>query len=319
MSQPSRSARLYLLFIFISFGVLGFIFAEMEADVAVSLEGESRRGQGNDAIRIEVGGLISEVFVSEGDHIQVDMPILRLDDTEVRDQIRSLDAEIMGAKAVIESKRTTQKIYQKEVVAVERLVKKGLEPNSAARKARVDLGLAEAGLIEAEGKLKVLESRKAQYADRLDRYVLKSQSAGKLLRLHRFSRGDVVQAGDLIGDLVPDEGELVYEAKVKPSDIASVVVGNEAKITLRASNRYEIKPKYGKVVYVSPSSITPNEGEPYFVARVKLNEEELIGDAGMFAEVGHMVDISVKSGKRSVLAFIMSPLVKGAERAMQEQ
>jgi len=319
MSAVKQSTRNYLIMLVVGFLGIGVVFSQMDADIAVSLVGESVRGSGNHSVRSEVGGLITDVYVEEGNRIDVGAPILQLDATDVSDEIASLEAEIIGAKSVIKSKKATKAIHEKELASVERLVEKGLEPKSELRKARVELGLAEAGLIDAEGQLSVLEAHRSRLQDRLSRYQVKSSAKGQLLRLHRFARGDVLKAGDLIGEIVPEDGQLLFEAKVSPMDIASVAVGNPAKVTLRAVNRYEVKPRHGKVVYVSPASLETEQGDRYFITRIALNEDVTGPDAAMLSEVGHVADISVKSGQRSVLAFVLSPLVRGAERVFQER
>ena len=317
-NKIGKSEKIYLTIILVCFASIGFIFYKMNVDIATSLVGEAIRGNGNFSVRSEVSGNISEVLVKEGDEVLPNTIIAKLDNTDLLDEIAAIEAEIIGAKAIIESKQATQKIYESELISVERLVKKGLEPKSSARSARVVLGLAEASLIEAEGQLAVLNAHKKILSGRLDRYVVKSNHAGKLLKLYRFSTGDVLQQGDVIGEIVPFDGELFFESRVSPSDIESVSVGDPAKVTLNALNRYEANPLDGEVVYVSPSSFEDENGQTYFIARISLldnSELEINSDNG----VGYTADISVKSGERSVLAFVLSPIVRGIERTFKER
>ena len=313
------STRKYLLALMLGFFAIGFVFSQMDADIAVGLVGDSVRGVGNQTLRAEVGGVIQQVHVSEGDLLKPGDQVISLDATDTQDEILSLKAEILGIETLIKSKTLAKGIYQKEVKSVTNLVKKGLEPKSALRKAEVDLALSDAALIEAQGQLAVNQSHLERLNDRLERYKVKSAVSGQLLKLHRYASGDVLKAGDLIGEIVPDEGALSFEAKVDPSDIASVRVGYPAKVTLRAVNRYEVKPLYGQVSYVSPASIEAEDGSRYFIARITLDEGNQLLSEGLVSDVGHTADISVKSGQRSVLAFVLSPLVRGAERVFQER
>ena len=320
MSKASTSTKLYLWFILMGFGALGYIFSEMEADISVGLTGQSVRGAGNYFVRSKVDGTISEVATAKGANVASGDLIVRLSTLELDDEIATVDAEILGVEAVLESKRQTQSIYENEIEAVKALVDKRLEPMSALRAAKLELALAKASMIEVLGELDVLKARRGLMERRKERYTVTTPVDGSVLELHRFAEGDVLKTGDIIAEIVPRDGELVFETKVSPADIADVKVGYSARISFVAANRYEAKPVTGKVTYVSASTMEEKDGTVFFTANVTLDEgqEENIPE-GLAAEVGHQVEISITSGQRSVLAFIMSPLVRGAQKVFSER
>lgn len=113
---------------------------------------------------------------------------------------------------------------------------------------------------------------------------------------------------------------MIFEAKVNPADISSVKVGNSALIALSSINRYEVTPFPGKVIYVSPASLTDSDGEVYLIARITPSPlQELPQNVVQLLAVGQTADISIKSSEWSVLAFLMSPIIRGLGRVFTEK
>jgi multidrug efflux pump subunit AcrA (membrane-fusion protein) len=165
-----------------------------------------------------------------------------------------------------------------------------------------------------------LKAQKNKIETRLAKYKITSPLAGRLVKLHKFNSGDVLKAGDILAEISPNEGDLNFEAKVQPTDISMVKVGNPARITLTAFNRYEVKPIIGKVTYVSSSSLVDSEGKSFFLARVTpdvgyLEAVQKVSPLG----VGMSAEISISSGSRSILAFLLSPLMRGASKTFTEK
>jgi len=308
-----------LILILAGFVLIGIILSQMQVDISVAVIGKSIKGSGNLMVRSQVDGQIETISAVEGQKLAQKEKILQISNKVIADEVDSLKTEIIGAKSLVNSRIKTQSVYQSELKVMEELVEKGLEPKSELRKISVNLALSDASLIEAQGRLDVLESRLSQALDKLSKYEVSSPAQGNLLKLYRYSQGDFIKAGDLIAEIIPQDGELQFEAEVNLQDISSVAIGNPARVTLHASNRYEVKPKMGKVTYVSPSSLTNDKGESYFITRIKLDKPLTADDIGNVSTTGHSADISIKSGSRSVLAFVMSPLLRGSERVFQEQ
>jgi HlyD family type I secretion membrane fusion protein len=269
----------------------------------------------------------------------------------------SLVQEIRGAQTVLESKLVRLLTLEKEVQAVKSMVDLGLEPAGELRKSELAYQTAQADIVELKAKIALLKTqirglepasdlRKAEMAvvvgrreiieaetkatvlrsqiERLQlkskRYLIESPQQGTLLKLYKFNRGDSVKSGDAIAEIVPDDGKIMFEARINPSDIASVKVGNTALIALSSVNRYETSSFAGKVTYVSPASLLDNDAKPYFVAHVVPETEvDLPLEITRLLDVGQVAEISIKSSERSVLAFLLNPLMRGGSKVFTEK
>ncbi len=104
-----------------------------------------------------------------------------------------------------------------------------------------------------------------------------------------------------------------------PADVEAVKAGNEALIAGSAFNRYEVVPFKGLVTYLSPASLVDAYGDAYFIARIKpTNLEALQPGVIAMLSVGQGAKISIKSSERSVLAFLLGPLIRGSSQVFAE-
>ena len=269
----------------------------------------------------------------------------------------SLMEEIAGTQNLLAAKRDLVKTLEQEYIAIQKLVAAGLEPAGELRSADLALSRARIDLVELQSKIALLkvrvsgsepagELRKAELAVRSSvvevaeiearisalemqvarnvakslRYKVLAPQAGIVLKLLKYNVGDVVRAGDPVAEIVPDAGDVIFEAKVSPADVAAVKVGNEALIALSAFNRYEVVPFKGLVTYLSPASLVDANGDAYFIARIKpANLDALPPGVIAMLSVGQAAEISIKSSERSVLAFLLGPLIRGSSQVFTER
>jgi len=318
--SASRKSYFYLWLLLLGLTALGYLFLYMKADVAIPVQGRSMRGLGNHLVRADADASIKAVHITEGAHVIPGTPLLSLNDTEVEADVASLGQEIQNSMAMMQAKRLLIATHEKEYLAVKTMVEKGLEPTGELRKAELALSVARAEVLEIEGKILVLQAQIQRLAAKAQRYKINASHPGTLLKLLKYNIGDVVKAGDPVAEIVPDDGEVIFEAKINPADISSVKIGNNALIALTSINRYEVTPFPGKVTYVSPASLTDSDGETYFIARITPSPlHELPQNIVQLLGVGQTADISIKSSERSVLAFLMSPIIRGFARVFTEK
>lgn len=316
----NRQSRYFLWLLLLGLGALVYLFLYMKADVAIPLQGLSMRGLGNMVIRADADASIKSVHITEGAQVTPGTPIISLNDVEIEAEMASLEQEIRGVQILLQAKQALLATHEKEYQAVKAMVDRGLEPAGELRKAELSVNTAKAEIVESEVKIGVLQSQGLRLAAKASRYQVISPHSGTVLKLLKYSIGDVVKAGDPIAEIVPDMGEIVFEAKVSPKDISSVKVGNDALIALSAFNRYEVTPFSGSVTYVSQASLTNNEGETYFIARISPTQDAKIPrEVVRLLGVGQTADISIKSSERSVMAFLLDPLMRGSSKVFTEK
>jgi biotin carboxyl carrier protein len=194
----ARQSRFFLWMLLLGLGALGYLFLYMKADVAIPLQGLSMRGLGNMVIRADADASIKSVHITEGAHVTPGTPIISLNVVEIEAEMASLEQEVLGVKIMMQAKQALLATHEKEYQAVKAMVDRGLEPAGELRKAELSVNTAKAEIVESEVKIGVLQAQGLRLAAKASRYQVISPHAGTVLKLLKYSIGDVVKAGDPI-------------------------------------------------------------------------------------------------------------------------
>ncbi len=138
--------------------------------------------------------------------------------------------------------------------------------------------------------------------------------AGRAVNLQVHTVGGVVRAGDPIVDIVPDETALVVEVRVQPQDVEEVHTGMPAEVRLAAYNARTTPLVSGKVSYVSADRlIDPAHGTPYYTVHVTLDARP-----AERIEPGMPVEAFLRTRERSMLDYLLDPVINVTRRSMRE-
>ena len=167
------------------------------------------------------------------------------------------------------------------------------------------------------GKLNALNEGAVALADRVDKASVKSPVRGRVQRLLANTVGGVVQPGKDIVEIVPLDDNLVLEAKVQPKDIAFIHPGQDATVKFTAYDFAIYGGLSAKVENISPDTVVDERGNAFYLVRVHTTKpgfsEKLPIIPGMTAEV------DVLTGRKSVLSYMLKPVLKVQSRAMSER
>ena len=133
--------------------------------------------------------------------------------------------------------------------------------------------------------------------------------------------GGFVQAGEKVMEVVPMGDKLLVETRVKPSDIAFIKVGDRALVKVTAYDFSTYGGLEGKVVRVSADSIYDEaEREAYFIVIVETQKSYLTA-AGRRLPItpGMMTDTQIITGRKSVLSYLLKPVLKARSDALRER
>jgi adhesin transport system membrane fusion protein len=133
--------------------------------------------------------------------------------------------------------------------------------------------------------------------------------------------GGFVQAGEKVMEVVPMGDKLLVETRVKPSDIAFIKVGDKALVKVTAYDFSSYGGLDGKVVQVSADSIyDEKEREAYFIVIVETQKSYLTA-AGRRLPItpGMMTDTQIITGRKSVLSYLLKPVLKARSDALRER
>jgi len=133
--------------------------------------------------------------------------------------------------------------------------------------------------------------------------------------------GGFVQAGEKVMEVVPMGDKLLVETRVKPSDIAFIKVGDKALVKVTAYDFSTYGGLDGKVVQVSADSIYDEvEREAYFIVIVE-TERAFLEKGGRRLPItpGMMTDTQIITGRKSVLSYLLKPVLKARSDALRER
>jgi adhesin transport system membrane fusion protein len=133
--------------------------------------------------------------------------------------------------------------------------------------------------------------------------------------------GQYVQPGQKIMEVVPMGDKLLVETRVRPSDIAFIKVGDKALVKVTAYDFSIYGGLDGRVVQVSADSIyDENEKQAFFTVIVE-TEKSFLTASGHRLPItpGMMTDTQIITGRKSVLTYLLKPVLKARSDALHER
>ncbi|MBI2769664.1 MAG: HlyD family type I secretion periplasmic adaptor subunit [Burkholderiales bacterium] len=180
---------------------------------------------------------------------------------------------------------------------------------------------------EIEGQLaevaRDVQSEEGKYlalkAD-LERIEIKSPAAGQVVGLAFQAAGGVIQPGQKLMDIIPENEPLVLETRVPPHMIDRVHAGLPVDVRFTAFAHSPQLVVHGKVSSVSGDLLSdPQTGAPYFLARAVVTPDGLKQLGGRQLQPGMPVEVVFTTGQRTMLTYLLNPLTKRVAAAMKEE
>jgi adhesin transport system membrane fusion protein len=172
-------------------------------------------------------------------------------------------------------------------------------------------------LADVLAKLSALKEGAVGLADRVDKAQVRSPVRGRVQRLLANTVGGVVQPGRDIVEIVPLDDALVLEARIVPKDIAFIRPGQPATVKFTAYDFSIYGGMDATVENISPDTTVDERGNAFYLVRVRTSQASF-GDKlpiipGMTAEV------DVLTGRKSVLSYLLKPVLKLQAYALRER
>lgn len=175
-------------------------------------------------------------------------------------------------------------------------------------------------LNEAETEYSRVGTESSALADQVTRTVIKSPINGIVQKIYVNTVGGVIKPGDNLIEIVPTEGGLLVEAKVKPSDIAFLYPGQKAVVKVTAYDFSVYGSMDGVVSTISPDTETDEKENVYYIIRIQTNKKYLGSKEKPLKIIpGMMVNVDVVTGKKTVLEYILKPLLKAKQYTFSER
>ena len=274
----------------------------------------------------------------------------------VDEQIKQKKQELRELYAKIKQEKTTLKLMEDEVSITKPLVQRGLVSQVEFLQLKRQLNTLK-GDLEASRlaiprlKSKITESKNKiseitfEYTnkakkelnevvaeisrisetntaldDKVKRTLVRSPVDGTVQQLLINTIGGVVQPGMDLVEIVPAQDTLLVEAKIKPSDIAFLRPNLKAMVKFSAYDFAIHGGLDGKLNHISADTITNEKGESHYLVRIKTEKNHLGTDSKPLPiMVGMTVSVDIITGKKTVLDYILKPILKAKQSALRER
>jgi adhesin transport system membrane fusion protein len=174
---------------------------------------------------------------------------------------------------------------------------------------------------QVNAKIAVNEQSLLGAQGKLSRTEIRSPVDGVVNDVQVTTIGGYVQPGQKIMEVVPLGEKLLVETRVKPSDIAFIKVGDKALVKVTAYDFSIYGGLEGRVVQVSADSIyDENEKQAFFTVLVQTDKSFLMASGHRLPiNPGMMTDTQIITGRKSVLTYLLKPVLKARSEALRER
>ena len=325
------------------------LLAEQSAAASVSFPAWLIEATSNDPTALEAMVAQRALFDTRAKALEDRKDILRRRMEQLREEIAGLEAQIVADSRQIA-------LIDEEIQDVEQLYRKGLERKSrllALQRARTDIHgnraerrarIARAQQAIGETELQIIaqataqleavneeasqiqvelaevEQRLAASRDVLQRTLISAPVDGTVVALRFRTPGGVVRPGEPVLEIVPDNEELLIDARLSPMDIDVVRAGLPARVVLPAFQQRHMPQIEGRVRQVSPDAIADAQtGQRFFAVRVEIDRDRLATLApAIELTPGMPAEVYITTGERTALDYLLGPLYDSLRRAWRE-
>lgn len=330
----------------------------MEARLLAEQIGAERITHHPDVLAELADPLIQRHVQSQEQLLRTRRAALLADTSAIEESIRGVEAMRQSYTSMIESRRSQQRILQEQLNNIRGLVQEGYAPRNQQLDLERQLADLSASLADLMGnQLRAgqniaelsqrLIARRQDYRKESDtqladvvrevqsdegklramreevaRTEIRSPSAGQVVGLVFQTIGGVIPPGQRVLDVVPESEPLLLEARILPHLINSVQPGLLADVRFSSFAHSPQLVVEGKVVSVSGDLLTeqtPMGPVSFFLARVEITPKGM-KDLGVHQiQPGMPAEVIIKTGERTVLTYLLHPLVRRVAASMKEQ
>ncbi|MGE4317746.1 MAG: HlyD family type I secretion periplasmic adaptor subunit [Deferribacterales bacterium] len=305
--------------------------------------------------RLKYMDIPKELFLNETDLYNKDMSALKTDKYIIQEQINQVVIRNQELTSRIKSLKDTLELTNREISMTEPMVYRGAaskvdliklkkEYTSTAsdiESSQIKMRENTASVQEYRQKLNQKDSEfrsKAQenynlasadinklsekisgFEDQVSRSEVVSPVEGIVKQVYINTLGGVIKPGMDIMEIVPLGDKLEVEAKIKPSDIGFIHEGQKALIKLTAFDFSIYGGLEAVVTHVSPDT-TVNEDEVYYIVKLQTDSSVIVKNGIKHKIIpGMIVSADIITGKKSIMSYILKPILKTKQAAFTER
>lgn len=172
-------------------------------------------------------------------------------------------------------------------------------------------------LAETMAKISSLSAGSAALSDRVKHSNVVSPVKGTVKRLRINTVGGVVQPGTELLEVVPTEDALLLEVRIQPKDVAFLRPGMKTMVRFTAYDFSIYGSLEGVVDHVGADTVTDDKGNSFYIVQVHTLKSNLGKDLPLLP--GMQAEVDILTGKKSILAYLLKPILRAHQRAMTER
>ncbi|MCR9299551.1 HlyD family type I secretion periplasmic adaptor subunit, partial [Vibrio fluvialis] len=173
-------------------------------------------------------------------------------------------------------------------------------------------------LNQTQDKLSAMTESTVGLEDRVNRTVVVSPVTGTIKTLYVNTVGGVIQPGMDIVEIVPTEDTLLVEAQIAPQDIAFLRPDLPAIVKFSAYDFTKYGGLEGTLEHISADTSQDEDGNSFYLVRVRTKETSLGHDASLPIIPGMTASVDIITGKRTVLDYLLKPILSAKNNALRE-
>lgn len=173
-------------------------------------------------------------------------------------------------------------------------------------------------LSEVRSKLSTLRQGQLALVDRVKLAEVRSPVRGTIKTLMANTVGGVLQPGKDILEIVPTDDTLLLEVKINPRDIGFLHPGQKAEVKFTAYDFAVYGGMSGEVEQIGADTITDEKGNSFYVIKVR-TERAYVGDDARPIIPGMVAEVHVLTGKRTVMQYLLKPVLRAKSNSFTER
>ena len=172
-------------------------------------------------------------------------------------------------------------------------------------------------LADSSSKLDALTKAAEGLQDKVKQADIRAPVRGTVQQLHVNTVGGVVSPGRDVVDIVPLDDKLIIEARIPPKDIAFIKQGQKATVRFTAYDFAIYGGFIATVTHISADTITDEKDNTYYLVRLMTEQATLNQD--LLIIPGMTAQVDIVTGKRTVLMYLLKPLLRASATALHER
>ena len=222
-------------------------------------------------------------------------------------QMERTAVELQGSKAALESNIAEARAHISETR--EQML-------NVDKSARSDAANA---LAEVSTQINDQQLRSASAGDTFARSVIRAPQSGIVDRIAFTTLGSAIPAAQPILQIVPDRDQLLVEARVRPQDVDQVRIGQSARVVFSGLERQTTPDIAARVIFISPDLVQDTRtGQSYYRIKVQLDSKSMADAPQIVLKAGMPAEVFVQTGDRSILSFLVKPMLDQLRHAFRE-